>query len=389
MDREIAKAQFVLMICTDPYHRRVMGQEVPGVGHGIAWEGSLIYQHIYTSGSLNTKFIPIIFDQERAKYIPTPVQSATRYCVSTEDGYEQLYSRLIGKPPAEKPPLGKRKPLPEREVKTTFGAIALQGEGGLSVTTHTIHADTINPQPPFVPDTAVYGVPDWPIHDLFYYLRPDINLRGPTSEFDEIGNDVLDKLSTGQLSAWGREMVRAATTTYLNLAPIDRSYWKAARFIYIFLLDGHERDIHVTQNRPSSLPDYGDLRVNRAEAVKLWTHPWRERWKVTAITLVAHYSGPHEPDEVTIPCQSLSLFDAEVKTEYGADGISQQRSVIKPAFILATGIDLTVINKLTWMPQQLLFNDSRTGTQKEFLLISVDSVNQPDTAKFFIHGHHP
>jgi hypothetical protein len=120
MDREINKAQFVLMICTEAYYRRVMGQEPPGVGLGIAWEGSLIYNYIYASGSLNTKFIPVVFRDEHVKYIPTPIQGATRYCVSTEDGYEQLYSRLIGRPPAEKPSLGKRKALPRREVKTDF-----------------------------------------------------------------------------------------------------------------------------------------------------------------------------------------------------------------------------------------------------------------------------
>lgn len=116
MDREIGRAQFVLMICTEPYYRRVMGQEKPGVGLGIAWEGKLIYNHIYNASSLNTKFIPLIFDLSHTKYIPTPLQGATRYCLPDE--YEKLYNRLIGKPPAEKPPLGKRKPLPEREVKT-------------------------------------------------------------------------------------------------------------------------------------------------------------------------------------------------------------------------------------------------------------------------------
>jgi SEFIR domain len=122
MDREINKAQFVLMICTEAYYRRVMGEEKPGVGLGIAWEGSLIYNHIYVSGSLNTKFIPVIFDQEHAKYIPTPIQGATRYCVSANHGhgYQQLYSRLIGKPLTEKPALGKLKALSQREVKTIF-----------------------------------------------------------------------------------------------------------------------------------------------------------------------------------------------------------------------------------------------------------------------------
>jgi hypothetical protein len=120
MDREIKRAQFVLMVCTEAYYRRVMGEETPGIGLGIAWEGNLIYNHIYSSGSQNTKFIPLIFDPSHIKYIPTPTQGATRYCLRTPDGYKQLYGRLIGKPPAEKPPLGKRKALPQREVKSTF-----------------------------------------------------------------------------------------------------------------------------------------------------------------------------------------------------------------------------------------------------------------------------
>jgi|SRR6516162_764161 hypothetical protein len=67
MDREITKAQFVLMICTEAYNRRVMGQETPGKGHGVAWEGHLIYNHIYGAGSRNTKFIPVVF-RRNARY---------------------------------------------------------------------------------------------------------------------------------------------------------------------------------------------------------------------------------------------------------------------------------------------------------------------------------
>jgi hypothetical protein len=121
MDREISKAQFVLLICTEPYYRRVMGEEKPGVGLGIAWEGSLIYNHIYNNSSLNTKFVPVIFDQTHARYVPPPLQGATRYCM--EGDYERLYRRLIGKPPTEKPALGERRPLPEREVKTNVAML--------------------------------------------------------------------------------------------------------------------------------------------------------------------------------------------------------------------------------------------------------------------------
>ena len=120
MDREIKKAQFVLMICTEAYYNRVMGKEKPEIGLGIAWEGHLIYNHIYRSASRNTKFLPVIFDEAHEQYIPAPTQSATRYCLSRPAGYEQLYKRLIGKAPTEKPPLGKLKALPQRKVRTTF-----------------------------------------------------------------------------------------------------------------------------------------------------------------------------------------------------------------------------------------------------------------------------
>jgi SEFIR domain len=120
MDREIKKAKFVLMICTAAYLRRVNGDEEPGIGLGIAWEGNLICNHIYNTASRNTKFIPVVFDAAHAIYVPTPIQGVTRYNLGAPDGYERLYSRLIGKPLAEKPPLGKRKSLPQLAVRTTF-----------------------------------------------------------------------------------------------------------------------------------------------------------------------------------------------------------------------------------------------------------------------------
>ena len=37
MDRQIRAANFVLMICTPTYYRRVMGEEDLDKGHGVAW----------------------------------------------------------------------------------------------------------------------------------------------------------------------------------------------------------------------------------------------------------------------------------------------------------------------------------------------------------------
>jgi len=118
MDKKIRDAQHVLMICTEQYYKRVMGEEEPGRGLGVRWEGNLIYQHIYNTGANNTKFLPVVFSLSDRAYIPTPLQGATYYCVDNQDGYDNLYFRLLNKPKVEKPELGKLKPLPEKQIKT-------------------------------------------------------------------------------------------------------------------------------------------------------------------------------------------------------------------------------------------------------------------------------
>jgi len=118
MDRQVRNAHLVLMICTEKYYRRVMGEEHEGEGLGIKWEGNLIYQHLYDGESLNTKFVPVLFRPEDTTFIPTPLRGSTRYVVGTEEGYALLYARLLGVPPAARPPLGSRRALPKMEVKT-------------------------------------------------------------------------------------------------------------------------------------------------------------------------------------------------------------------------------------------------------------------------------
>ena len=118
MDKKIRDVQYVIMICTEAYYKRVMGEEEAGKGHGVRWEGKLIYQHIYNAGSENTRFIPVVFDSSHTSFIPTPLQGATFYCVNNQEGYDDLYFRLIGKPKTEKPALGKLRPLPKKPVKT-------------------------------------------------------------------------------------------------------------------------------------------------------------------------------------------------------------------------------------------------------------------------------
>jgi hypothetical protein len=198
-----------------------------------------------------------------------------------------------------------------------------------------------------------------------------------------ISHDVLDKLSSGELRAWGCQIVRGVTTTFHSLAPIAPEYWWAARFTYVFLLDDHDRDLHATQHAPSTLPDYADMRVNRENAVKLWPHPLRDRWKVQSITLTARYFN-QPAERVTVGCKMITLFDARIETKSDATGW-QYQELAAPAYILATGADPVFIRSLAWQPQELSFVDPTTHTERQYMLTgTVEASATNGGVKFFL-----
>jgi hypothetical protein len=106
MQNQIDGADFVLVVCTETYKRRVEGHETAGRGLGATWEGALITQSVYDNGGRNTKFIPVLFGSEDAKHIPIFLAASTRYDVSTEEGYEALYRLLTAQPAVLKPAVG-------------------------------------------------------------------------------------------------------------------------------------------------------------------------------------------------------------------------------------------------------------------------------------------
>jgi len=120
MDRKINEANFILMVCTENYYKRVMGKEKVGVGQGLKWEGRLIYQDLYNSDTKSQKFIPIIFKDEDKVYIPKPIQGSTHYNIKNQDQYDKLYWFLRGINPVEAPELGKLRPLPKKKRKSLF-----------------------------------------------------------------------------------------------------------------------------------------------------------------------------------------------------------------------------------------------------------------------------
>lgn len=117
MENQIRVADFVLIIISKSYYDKCYSDNK---GKGVSWEVNIVYQHIYDANSENTKFIPVFFDEDDIQYILTPIKSFTYYNIGTKESYEKLYWRLRGVTQIHKPPLGKLRPLPEKERRTMF-----------------------------------------------------------------------------------------------------------------------------------------------------------------------------------------------------------------------------------------------------------------------------
>jgi hypothetical protein len=117
--KRILEADFVLMVCTKTYYKRLMGNEKPGTGLGVKWEGNLIYNKIYQNDTLDPKFIPVLFSEGEASDIPDALQGLTRYRIDSSDGYDDLYRRLTNQPYITSPRLGLIKTLPIRSTRRT------------------------------------------------------------------------------------------------------------------------------------------------------------------------------------------------------------------------------------------------------------------------------
>ena len=107
-------SKYVLMICTSTYRARIENRASADEGRGVYWEGSAVYQYLYSDKS-NTRFIPILFDGNDEN-IPLRLKGYTRYLIKkfdlSDEGFENLYRELTGQLAVIKGPLGSVVPLP-------------------------------------------------------------------------------------------------------------------------------------------------------------------------------------------------------------------------------------------------------------------------------------
>lgn len=120
VEQQIKEATFVLVVCTEVYHRRFTGEEEVGKGAGAKWEGAIITNGLYEAEGRNTKFIPVVFGAADVAHIPERLRAVTRCEVETDEGFESLYRHLTNQPLKVQRPLGKLRDLPPLNRQQEF-----------------------------------------------------------------------------------------------------------------------------------------------------------------------------------------------------------------------------------------------------------------------------
>lgn len=110
MERQIEAADFVLVVCTERYHRRWQGLDLPPKGRGATWESLLSRQELYDDAPNNNKFIPVLFDGATADDVPKPLRPYTRYRFPTD--YTDILRHVTNQPSIVLPPVGPLRVLP-------------------------------------------------------------------------------------------------------------------------------------------------------------------------------------------------------------------------------------------------------------------------------------
>ncbi len=141
MQRQIRQADFILMVFTETYRRRAIGEEQAGVGLGVAWEAKIIRNVIYNAGGSNSRFIPVVFDETHRKLVVEILSDVTSYTLdenkldatSNDNGYAKLYRHLTGQPHVVKPTLGRPLALPAINTPVETAAARTAGSPTMTV----------------------------------------------------------------------------------------------------------------------------------------------------------------------------------------------------------------------------------------------------------------
>jgi hypothetical protein len=120
-------SDYVLCVCTREYRNRVEGRVAADVGKGVFWEGTLLYNALYSEKGNNPRFIAVHLADAEEAHVPQILSGFTRFRLSsfelTDPQYAGLYRLLTGQRGSRSTGPGQLKtlePLPEKPRRTDF-----------------------------------------------------------------------------------------------------------------------------------------------------------------------------------------------------------------------------------------------------------------------------
>ncbi|MFK7970882.1 MAG: SEFIR domain-containing protein [Bacteroidia bacterium] len=104
MEKSIRDADYCLVVSTSLYYEKVM-HDIKEGGDGAKWEGRIMRNLLYGSGSSSKKFVPILLGKAKPLHILTALRDATYYRADETEDFEKLYRYLTAQPASVRPPV--------------------------------------------------------------------------------------------------------------------------------------------------------------------------------------------------------------------------------------------------------------------------------------------
>ncbi|MFV8754892.1 SEFIR domain-containing protein [Nannocystaceae bacterium ST9] len=119
---QLTDSDYILVVCTPTYRRRFDGKDASGSGQASTSEGLIAQQLLYDANSLNTKLIPVIFEDAEYEDIPLTLRPFTRHRLPAS--YDDLVRHITGQSRTPAPSLGKLGEMPPapRQIIDNHGA---------------------------------------------------------------------------------------------------------------------------------------------------------------------------------------------------------------------------------------------------------------------------
>jgi TIR domain len=94
MEDKIEVADYVLLVCTEFYWKKVRQKVAEDEGLGVCWEANIVYNRLYIAKLNTTKFISVLFSPADKPFIPSPLGGRDCFELNLQTGYNRLFAFL-------------------------------------------------------------------------------------------------------------------------------------------------------------------------------------------------------------------------------------------------------------------------------------------------------